>query len=359
MNCQGLIAAAGLSSRMGDFKPSMKLNGFPMIQMTVQSLKNAGIEDITVVTGYRAEEMERLLSPMHVRLVHNTAYRETDMFASIRLGLRSLSGTKGVFFLPGDLPLIAPDSMRRIQERLKQLSNRTDVLIPLTNGQTSHPPVLLSGGIEAVLRYTGEGGLKGAFSSMRAEYIEIDDAGTLADADVRGDFSKLVEYAKRHRGVALELCETWYQEADLPSHIREHCLAVGELAGWMAERLIKHGACLDVELCRSGGYLHDLFRLSKDHEKKAGEFLRARGYEALAKVVESHRSFVSEPETICEERTLVCLADKLLKEDRRVTPKERYEKAFAYHPVKEWILRDLRICEKLMEEFEVITGEQL
>ena len=57
MNCHGLIAAAGLSSRMDGFKPRMKLNGFPMIQMTVQSLKNAGIRDITVVTGYRAEEM--------------------------------------------------------------------------------------------------------------------------------------------------------------------------------------------------------------------------------------------------------------------------------------------------------------
>ncbi len=34
MRIQGLIAAAGLSSRMGGFKPFMKLNGFPMIQMT-------------------------------------------------------------------------------------------------------------------------------------------------------------------------------------------------------------------------------------------------------------------------------------------------------------------------------------
>ncbi len=359
MKYQGLIAAAGLSSRMGAFKPSMELNGFPMIQMTVQSLKNAGIWEITVVTGHRAEEMEQLLAPENVRLVHNASYRETDMLASIRLGLRSLKEPAGVFFLPGDLPLISPGSMRQVRDRLGRLSDGTDVLVPMTGGQTSHPPVLLPGGIEKVLRYAGEGGLKGAFSSMQAEYIEIEDAATLADADVRGDFSRLISYAKEHRGVSLKLCKDWYREADLPSHIQAHCLAVGELAGWMAERLTEHGACLDTELCRSGGYLHDLFRLSKDHEAKAGAFLREKGYLALAKIVEGHHSFSREPETVCEECTIVCLADKLIQEDRRVTPRERYQKAFTYHPVKERILRDLKICEKLMEEFEVITGEKL
>ena len=73
MRIQGLIAAAGLSSRMGGFKPFMKLNGFPMIQMTVQSLKNAGIREITVVTGYRAEEMARILERLGVRQVIKTA----------------------------------------------------------------------------------------------------------------------------------------------------------------------------------------------------------------------------------------------------------------------------------------------
>ena len=48
MRIRGLIAAAGKSSRMDGFKPLMELNGFPMIRMTVQSLRNAGIRDVTV-----------------------------------------------------------------------------------------------------------------------------------------------------------------------------------------------------------------------------------------------------------------------------------------------------------------------
>lgn len=359
MRYRGLIAAAGLSSRMGDFKPFMELNGFPMIQMTVQSLKNAGIRDITVVTGHRADEMEGVLAPLGVHILRNEDYRKTDMLASIRMGLSAMKQAEGVFFLPGDLPLVSPESIKRILDRLAELPEGTDALIPMTGERTSHPPVLLPGGIRAVLGYEGEGGLKGSFASMQAEYMELDDAGALADADVRGDFDRLRDWAKEHRGVSQKQCEAWYQEADLPSHIRAHCLAVGDLAGWMAERLTEHGACLDIELCRSGGYLHDLCRLSGEHEAKAGAFLRARGYLALARVVEGHRSFETEPETVCEEGVIVCLADKLIQEDRRVSPKVRYQKAFTFDPVKEWILRDIRICQKLLEEFEVMTGEQL
>ena len=191
------------------------------------------------------------------------------------------------------------------------------------------------------------------------EYMKLDDAGALADADVRGDFEKLKIWARAHRGVSRKRCEDWYEEMKLPAHIRAHCLAVGELAGWMAERLTEHGACLDIELCRSGGYLHDLCRLSKGHEAKAGAFLREKGCLALADVVERHRGFETEPETVCREDAVVCLADKLIKEDRRVSLDVRYQKAFTYDPVKERILRDLRICRKLLEEFEVMTGEQL
>ncbi len=359
MKYRGLIAAAGLSSRMGDFKPFMDLNGFSMIQMTVQSLKNAGIREIVVVTGHRADEMEQVLTPLGVHVLRNENYQKTDMLASIQLGLRTMEQAKGVFFLPGDLPLVSPGSMKDILERLEVLPEGTDALVPVTGDRTSHPPVLLPGGIRAVLSYEGEGGLKGSFSTMRAEYMKLDDAGALADADVRGDFEKLQIWARAHRGVSRKRCEDWYREINLPSHIRAHCLAVGELAGWMAERLTEHGACLDIELCRSGGYLHDLCRLLKEHEAEAGVFLRERGYGALARVVERHRGFETEPKTVCEEGVIVCLADKLVKEERRVSPEVRYQKAFTYDPVKEWILRDLRICRKLLEEFEVMTGEQL
>lgn len=108
MKGAGLVPAAGGSRRMDGFKPLLKINGFPMITMTVQSLRNAGIRDIIVVTGYRGEEVEKVLEPMGVRIIENRRWQETDMLASVKLGLEAADKKEGVFILPGDIPLTSP-----------------------------------------------------------------------------------------------------------------------------------------------------------------------------------------------------------------------------------------------------------
>lgn len=47
----GLILAAGLSSRMGDFKPLMPLRGKTLIENTIDSLLLCGVAPIVVVLG--------------------------------------------------------------------------------------------------------------------------------------------------------------------------------------------------------------------------------------------------------------------------------------------------------------------
>ncbi|MBS6398002.1 MAG: NTP transferase domain-containing protein [Clostridiales bacterium] len=359
MRLKGLIAAAGRSSRMGAFKPLLELNGFPMICMTVQSLRNGGIEDITVVIGREAERMRAVLEPLGVKLVENRDYASTDMLASVKLGLGQVMDSDGIFFLPGDIPLISPDSMARMKKRMENCSGTVQVLQPVVGSRQAHPPLLLREGYEAVLRYGKEGGLKSAFASMNTEQVLLEDEGALADADYRTDFEQLQDMAKRYRGISRKICMELYREAELPEHIQKHCLAVGELAGEMAQKLVEHGACLDTELCRSGGYVHDLCRLSPHHEEAAGRFLRERGYMALAGIAEVHRGFEAAPETVCSEPVIVCLADKLVQEAERVPLELRYQKALEKQPVKERILRDIRICRGLMREYEVITGERL
>lgn len=354
--------AAGLSSRMKQFKPLLMLNGFPMIQMTVQSMKNAGIENIVVVTGYRGEEVDEALKDSGVILAKNPEYAKTDMLASAKIGIRYLRDMDGVLFLPGDIPLIAPDTYGRILDRAAFVLDgeiQIQGMIPVWEQKSVHPLFLFQEAAGKILEYTGGEGLRGALRTMETEKIPVSDPGAARDADVPDEFVWMQEYARRTKGVSWELCESWYEEVKLPEHIRAHCRGVGNLAGWMAETLVKNGACLDVELCRSGGFLHDLLRLEKNHEKAAGIFLRNKGYQALAEVVESHRGFVHRPDSVCREDVIVCLADKLIQETDRVSLEVRYGKALGQRIIKEEKLNDFRICRRLVQEFEVITGEGL
>ena len=57
MRYAAVIAAAGLSSRMKSFKPLLPLADDTIIGTLIDTLKQAGVADIVVVIGHKAEEM--------------------------------------------------------------------------------------------------------------------------------------------------------------------------------------------------------------------------------------------------------------------------------------------------------------
>ena len=66
-----VILAAGLSSRMMDFKPLRPFGGTTVIQHTVSRMLEGGAEEIILVTGFLATEVERIFRDSRVRFVHN------------------------------------------------------------------------------------------------------------------------------------------------------------------------------------------------------------------------------------------------------------------------------------------------
>ena len=61
MSTAAVIAAAGLSSRMRDFKPLLCLGSSTVIGHTIDALRTAGAAPIVVVTGYQSAVLERHL----------------------------------------------------------------------------------------------------------------------------------------------------------------------------------------------------------------------------------------------------------------------------------------------------------
>ena len=86
-----VVAAAGLSSRMGAFKPLLPFDGTTVIRRCIANLRDAGASEIVVVTGHRGEELAAHLRGSGVIIAHNDRYEETQMFDSLCIGLRALS----------------------------------------------------------------------------------------------------------------------------------------------------------------------------------------------------------------------------------------------------------------------------
>ena len=83
-----VIAAAGLSARMGAFKPILPLGEESISRSLVLAFVGAGSLPVTVVTGYMAETLASHLGGLPVRLVHNSAYRtSTDWLKLVKKSL--------------------------------------------------------------------------------------------------------------------------------------------------------------------------------------------------------------------------------------------------------------------------------
>ena len=95
MQTAALIVAAGMSSRMGDFKPMLSIGSISIAQRVVATFRQAGIRKIVMVTGFNAVTLERHLSGSGVIFLRNDAYETTQMFDSVKIGLDYLRGKCG------------------------------------------------------------------------------------------------------------------------------------------------------------------------------------------------------------------------------------------------------------------------
>ncbi|MBQ4040159.1 MAG: NTP transferase domain-containing protein [Oscillospiraceae bacterium] len=356
MNYAGIITAAGLSSRMGDFKPLLEINGLPMIAHTVLSMQNAGLNPVCVVTGHRGDEIKDALSDFDVIFAENENYANSDMLSSIKLGLERIKNSDGFFLLPGDMPLIPPQTFKAV------CFTEGDYIIPTVKGKNAHPPLIKNACYDAILSFDGDGGLPRALAAFEKTYIEAGDAESNRDADFKHEFDEIATLGKKRLGLSEELCVTILKDAGTPPHIAAHCMAVGDMAHRMAKKLISCDYFLDALLCKAAGSLHDIKRLEKHHASAGADYIKSLGYDAVSDIVRCHMTSENLPEDF-NEATIVFLADKLVREREFVTPDVRYAPALEKFPeesdVGSRIRKDLAFSQMLYEKYISLTGDAI
>ena len=141
MKIGGLIVAAGLSSRMKNFKPLMTIDDKPLILHTIDSLRRSGIKDVCVVLGYRGEEIEKALKDEGVTMVYNHKFRETSMYDSFKIGLEKIKDScDAIAFTPADIGFETKYTVDLLVEEMNR--NKKSVVYSRFKGVKGHPTII-------------------------------------------------------------------------------------------------------------------------------------------------------------------------------------------------------------------------
>ena len=343
MKINGLIVAAGLSSRMKDFKPLMKIDNKPLILNTINSLRQSNIEDITVVVGYRKDDLKDLLKNESVNIVFNENYKSTSMYDSFKLGLKEIyNKCDAVVFLPGDVGFTSKYTVDLLIKEI--IKNEKKIIYPMYKNEIGHPPIISSKCFEYLLNYDGNEGLKGGMKYFYQESMKIStpDKFILFDMDYKEDFNKVKNSYENREYLSFEEALYLLNYFDVPTNVVRHSEMVEKIAVDLSEIINKYKKCIDVNLIKSAALLHDIKRLEKDHAKKGAKLLSDLGYKKISSFVKNHMELKAQMEDEINEVSILYFADKLVIEDQFTSIEKRFEEKLKKYDLDDVIKKNIR-----------------
>jgi molybdenum cofactor cytidylyltransferase len=185
-----ILLAAGLSRRMGAFKPLLPFGQTTVIEACINYLKAGEAEPIVVVLGHNAEQVRQHLKNASVLFALNPD-PSSEMGESIRCGVQMLPASASATLVAlVDHPAIPPDVVKTL---IGEWKTNPQSIIPTWEGRGGHPVL-----VDLCWRHELEtldttAGLKSFFQS-HAEAVRRVPVGSefiARDIDTWDDYTRL------------------------------------------------------------------------------------------------------------------------------------------------------------------------
>lgn len=137
-----VLLAAGSGSRIGHRpKCLLALDGVPLIRRQLIALAGAGVDELAVVLGHHAAQIEPVLQGLPVTRVRNPA-PDAGQVSSQRLGLAALTGRlDAVIVALADQPLLEVQDMAALIGAWAQRPQGAQVVYPQVGGARGNPVI--------------------------------------------------------------------------------------------------------------------------------------------------------------------------------------------------------------------------
>jgi len=185
----GVLLAAGTSSRMGQNKLFLTLEGSTVLARAVRTAAAAGLDPILVVLGHESEQALRELAGLACTPVFNPDYAR-GIEASLRAGIAAVpEDAAAAVVLLADMPLVTAGMIQELVERGRHVPRP---LVVSRYDDVVAPPILYGRWLFPELRaLDGDGCGKRVVRRHREQAIEVAwPASALFDLDVPADLER-------------------------------------------------------------------------------------------------------------------------------------------------------------------------
>jgi CTP:molybdopterin cytidylyltransferase MocA len=186
-----IVLAAGQATRFGGPKQLALVGGRPLVQHAVDAAHDGGVDEIVVVLGAFADEIEsRLELPANARIERNPAFAEGQS-TSLRAGIRAApAGAEAVVVLLADQPGVTAAEVRAVIRTFEQSGG--PAVRASYRGTPGHPILLARSLFPEVLAGGGDEGAREVLRRLGGVVREIAvDRDPPRDVDTREDLSSL------------------------------------------------------------------------------------------------------------------------------------------------------------------------
>ncbi|MBI2348924.1 MAG: nucleotidyltransferase family protein [Deltaproteobacteria bacterium] len=193
-----VVLSAGESSRMGSPKALLPISGIPFIEEIVRALKGTKVDDIIIVVGHHAAEIQGQIAHLPITVVVNEDYKRgqlSSLVAAIR-SLQSRTDSKkvdGLLVHLVDHPFISPPLVDEMIERFYQ--SKKLIVVPRYRGRRGHPVLFSRALFSELLSTPVDQGAKAVVHAHWDDTLEIETEyeGVTIDIDTPEEYRRYLE----------------------------------------------------------------------------------------------------------------------------------------------------------------------
>jgi molybdenum cofactor cytidylyltransferase len=185
-DCAAIVLAAGASTRLGQPKQLVQLDGEALLHRAARLALEAGCSPVIVVLGFEAERMQQALNGLQVRTVVNPEW-QSGMASSLRCGIEEVeqNDPERVLLLLSDQPCLSID----VLQALLQKSDESHLPITASHyANTLGVPAIFHRELFSELKnIEGDKGARQVIERHRSHAISVDFMQGAVDIDTPAD----------------------------------------------------------------------------------------------------------------------------------------------------------------------------